>query len=118
MLEANPASKAADMSTRLRELIVMLLGTGTCTIDRVAQHLGIDRRTIHRRLASEGATFSGLAEAVRRELAERYVKEPNRSLAEVSSLLGFSAPSGFSRWYRQRFKEKPSERRARRKEQK
>jgi AraC-like DNA-binding protein len=116
MLEANPASKAADMSTRVRELIVMLLGTGTCTIDRVAQHLGIDRRTIHRRLANEGATFSGLVEAVRRELAERYVKEPNRSLAEVSSLLGFSAPSGFSRWYRQRFNVKPSERRARRKE--
>ena len=116
MLEANPASKAADMSTRVRELIVMLLGTGTCTIDRVAQHLGIDRRTIHRRLANEGATFSGLVEAVRRELAERYVKDPHRSLAEVSSLLGFSAPSGFSRWYRQRFKAKPSERRARRKD--
>ncbi len=112
MLEANPASKAANMSTRVRELVVMLLGTGTCTIDRVAQHLGIDRRTVHRRLAHEGATFSGLVEAVRRELAQRYVKDPHRSLAEVSLLLGFSAPSGFSRWYRQRFKMKPSEQRA------
>ena len=113
MLEANPASKAASMSTRVRELVVMLLGTGTCTIDRVAQHLGIDRRTVHRRLANEGATFSELVEAVRRELAQRYVKDPHRSLAEVSLLLGFSAPSGFSRWYRQRFKAKPSEQRAR-----
>ena len=113
MLEANPAAKAADMSTRVRELVVMLLGTGTCTIDRVAQHLGIDRRTVHRRLANEGATFSELVEAVRRELAQRYVKDPHRSLAEVSLLLGFSAPSGFSRWYRQRFKVKPSEQRAR-----
>jgi AraC-like DNA-binding protein len=112
MLEANPASKAANMSTRVRELVVMLLGTGTCTIDRVAQHLGIDRRTVHRRLANEGATFSELVEAVRRELAQRYVKDPHRSLAEVSLLLGFSAPSGFSRWYRQRFKMKPSEQRA------
>ena len=111
MLEADAASKAPDVITRVRELIVMLLGTGTCTIDRVAQHLGIDRRTIHRRLAREGETFSGLVDAVRRELAERYVKERHRSLAEVSSLLGFSAPSGFSRWYRQRFKAKPSERR-------
>jgi transcriptional regulator GlxA family with amidase domain len=50
---------------------------------------------------------------VRLELAERYVKDPHRSLAEVSLLLGFSAPSGFSRWYRQRFKAKPSEQRAR-----
>jgi AraC-like DNA-binding protein len=112
MLDANSGSKAPDMTTRVRELVVMLLGGGTCTIDRVAQHLGIDRRTIHRHLAREGRTFSGLVEAVRRELAERYVNEPHRSLAEVSSLLGFSAPSGFSRWYRQRFKAKPSARRA------
>ncbi len=113
MLEADPASKAPDMTTRVRELVVMLLGGGTCTVDRVAQHLGIDRRTIHRHLAREGETYSGLVEAVRRELAERYVKEPHRPLAEISSLLGFSAPSGFSRWYRQRFKAMPSARRPR-----
>ena len=101
------------MINRVRELIVQLLGTGTCTIDRVAQHLGVDRRTIHRRLAHEGQSFSGLVEAVRRELAERYISDPHRSLAEISLLLGFSAPTGFSRWYRQHFKTKPSERRAR-----
>ena len=78
------------MATRVRELVVTLLGSGTCTVDRVAQHLGIDRRTIHRRLAREGTTFSGMVDAVRRELAERYVNEQHRSLAEVSSLLGFS----------------------------
>ena len=55
----------------------------------------------------------GLVDAVRRELAERYLKDRHRSLAEVSSLLGFSAPSGFSRWYRQHFKAKPSAHRAR-----
>jgi AraC-like DNA-binding protein len=111
MLAAQPVSRTPDMATRVRELVVMLLGGGTCTVDRVAQHLGIDRRTIHRHLAREGTTYSDLVEAVRRELAERYVKEQHRSLAEVSSLLGFSAPSGFSRWYRQRFQAKPSARR-------
>jgi AraC-like DNA-binding protein len=113
MLETN-FGKAPEVITRVRELVVMLLGTGTCTIDRVAQYLGIDRRTVHRRLARDGATFSDLVEAVRRELAERYVKDPHRTLADVSSLLGFSAPSAFSRWYRQRFQAKPSEQRARR----
>jgi AraC-like DNA-binding protein len=112
MLEAG-TSRTPDTIARVRELVVMLIGTGTCTIDRVAQHLGVDRRTIHRRLAREGETFSGLVEAVRRELAERYVKDRHRPLNEISSLLGFSAPSGFSRWYRQRFKARPSERRTR-----
>ena len=91
----------------------MLLGSGSCTIDRVAQHLGIDRRTIHRRLVSEAQTFSAIVDTVRRELAERYLKDRNRSLVEVSSLLGFAAPSGFSRWYRRQFDSKPSEKRAR-----
>ena len=94
----------------------MLLGSGTCTIDRVAQHLGVDRRTIHRRLASEGQTFSGIVDAVRRELAERYLNDRNRTLAEVSSLLGFSAPSGFSHWYRRQFSGRASDVRAARAE--
>ena len=91
-----------------------LLGSGACTIERVAQHLGVDRRTIHRRLASDGQTFSAIVDTVRRELAERYLKDRHRSLAEVSSLLGFAAPSGFSRWYRRQFDSKPSDKRVRR----
>ena len=63
-----------------------LLGEGTCTIDRAAQHLGVDRRTIHRRLAKEGQTFSSIVDAVRRELAQRYLAD-NRSLADIAMLL-------------------------------
>ena len=44
LLEASPTNRPRDMSTQVRELVVMLLGSGTCTIDRVAQHLGVDRR--------------------------------------------------------------------------
>ena len=47
-------------------------------------------------------------DAVRRELATRYVADRNRSLAEVSALLGFSSPSGFSRWSRREFAATPS----------
>jgi len=111
MLDAAPAGRAPDVSAQVRELVVMLLPTGTCTIDRIAQHLGVDRRTVHRHLTSEGQTFSGIVEDVRAELAERYVKEPRRALTEVSALLGFSAPSAFSRWYRRRFGSKASARR-------
>jgi len=102
-----------DTTAQVRMLVVTLLGTGKCTIDIAAQHLGVSRRTIHRQLAQEGRTFSDIVDSVRREFASRYVIDQHRSLTEVSSLLGFSAPSGFSRWYRQRFKAKPSEQRAR-----
>ena len=114
MLEQNLKRKDPDLAIQVRELVVALLGTGACTIDRVAQHLGVDRRTIHRRLAHKGLTFSTVVDGVRRELAERYVAEGSRTLAEVSLMLGFSAPSGFSRWYRRVFSVTPMQGRAQR----
>ncbi len=103
-------ARTADIAAQVRELVVTLLGTGACTIDRAAQHLGVDRRTIHRRLAKEGETFSGIVDAVRRELAQRYLAD-KRSLAEIAMLLGFSASSGFSHWYRRQYDATPSSRR-------
>jgi AraC-like DNA-binding protein len=108
MLEQNLKRKDPDIGVQVRELVLALLGTGSCTIERAAQHLGVDRRTIHRRLARDGLTFSAVVDGVRRELAARYVRDGQRSLAEVSLLLGFSAPSGFSRWYRREFNSTPS----------
>jgi AraC-like DNA-binding protein len=102
-----------DMTAQVRMLVVTLLGTGQCTIDIAAQHLGVSRRTIHRQLSQEGRTFSDIVDSVRRELASRYVIDQHRSLTEVSSLLGFSAPSGFSRWYRRQFRTTPTQRRGR-----
>jgi AraC-like DNA-binding protein len=112
LLDADTANQAHDMTTQVRRLVVTLLGTGGCTIDRAAQHFGVDRRTVHRRLSGEGQTFSGIVDDVRRELAFRYVRDGHRSLAEVSTLLGFAAPSGFSHWYHKQFAEKPSVERA------
>jgi AraC-like DNA-binding protein len=102
------------MADHVRELVVTLLASGECTIDRAAAQLGMTRRTIHRHLAREGQTFTGIVDAVRRELAARYVADKHRSLTEVSELLGFAAPSGFSRWYRRQFKQPASHRRTRR----
>ena len=42
----------------------------------------------------------------------RYLADRRRSVAQMSALLGFAAPSGFSRWYRQQFGQ-PASRRAR-----
>ncbi|WP_416063521.1 AraC family transcriptional regulator ligand-binding domain-containing protein [Rhodococcus indonesiensis] len=97
---------------RVRELIELLLPTGRCSVDQVARSLGIDRRTVHRRLADEGETFSSVLDATRADLAMRMVGSGRHSLTEVSDLLSFSAPSNFSRWFRNRFGCSPSRWRA------
>lgn len=89
----------AGMAPRVRQLIVLLLPRGLCRVEVVAQHLGVDRRTVHRKLDAEGTSFSALLEAERRELARRYVEDSDRPLTEVALQLGFSAPSAFSRWH-------------------
>lgn len=94
---------AAGWADRVTRLVVLLLPRGLCRIDVVAQHLGVDRRTIARHLALEDTTFSALVDQIRRELMERYSEERGRSLSEVALLLGFSAPSAFSRWHRAQY---------------
>jgi AraC-like DNA-binding protein len=101
------------MVARVRALIEALLPTGHCSIVQVARSLGVDRRTVQRRLADSGETFSSLLDAVRAELAERQVPNPRRSLTEIAEELGFSEPSAFSRWFRRRFGCSPSEWRGR-----
>lgn len=111
LLDSDAPGHASSAVAGLRKLIVGLLPTGECSIERAAQHLGVDRRTVHRRLAGEGQTFSALVDEVRTELADRYLKDGRRSMAEVSSLLGFAAPSSFSHWYRRHHRTHPSARR-------
>lgn len=93
------------------DLIVLLLPTGACSADRVAQHLGCERRTLHRRLAAEGTSYRALLEARRRELTASLVASP-RPLAEVADVAGFASLSGLSHWFQRRFGTSPSAYRA------
>ncbi len=108
-LDSIAPPNAVTMLARVRELIEHLLPTGRCSIVQVARSLGVDRRTVHRRLAESGETFSSLVTAVRVELAGRLVPNPRRSLSEITVQLGFSEPSAFSRWFRGQFGCSPKE---------
>ncbi|RVU22298.1 AraC family transcriptional regulator [Streptomyces antnestii] len=101
--ESLAVSRDTTVADRVRELIEVLLPTGRCSIEQVASSLGVDRRTVHRQLAAAGETFSSLLNATRAQLAEQLVANPRRSLTEISGLLGFSAPSAFSRWFSEHF---------------
>ena len=73
-----------------------------CSVEKVAQHLGVDRRAVHQ-IGRSGETFSSLADDVRAELAESYLEGNKASLTDVADLLGFSALSAFSRWHKRHF---------------
>jgi len=102
LVDAASKQHDASMLDDVRRTVLLLLPGGRCSIEKVAEHLGVVPRTIQRRLADEAQSFSGLVNDLRRELAVRYVHESDRPLTEVAELLGFT-PSSFSRWYQSQF---------------
>jgi len=98
------ARSHSTVNERVRQLVYEQLSTGRCAAEQAASSIGMDRRTLHRHLGRSGETFSSIVEEVRSDLALRYLEERRRSLNEVALLLGFSAPSAFSRWFRGRFR--------------
>ncbi len=107
-IEANAAPPDASASDMISALILRLLPDGACNIDRVAQHLGVDRRTVHRRLAAEGKSFTQLLETARRDVATWQLSHGDQPLSEVTALVGFSSLSTFSRWFRAAYGMQPS----------
>jgi AraC-like DNA-binding protein len=108
-IEASAAPQGARASETVTALILRLLPDGECNVDRVAQHLGVDRRTVHRRLAAEGKSFTQLLEAARRDVATWQLSHGDQPLTEVTALVGFSSLSTFSRWFRAAYGMQPSE---------
>jgi AraC-like DNA-binding protein len=74
-----------------------------CSIERVADHLGCNRRTVHRRLVACGTSFSEVLDNERAEIVMRLIQERSRPLAEIAEMIGFSAQSAMARWFRERF---------------
>jgi AraC-like DNA-binding protein len=89
------------------EAVEFLLPAGRCSVQQVSRHLGLQPRELQRRLAEEGSSFSAIVHAARTHLAEQSLPT-NRSLTEISQMLGFAAPSAFSRWFSQHFGMSPS----------
>ena len=87
-----------DRVEQVRGIIEDLLPIGRCSADRVASSLGVDRRTVHRWLETEGQTFTGLVAQVRRNRAERCLTN-GLSMTEIAERLGFAEGSSFSRWF-------------------
>jgi AraC-like DNA-binding protein len=101
--------RARTASDRSAEVVQARLPLGGSSIEMVSAHLGLSSRVLRRRLADEGTNFAEVVHATRRALAERYLTIDHYTLTTISQLLGFTAPSAFSRWFHQQFGRTPSE---------
>jgi AraC-like DNA-binding protein len=104
---------ASGVRGRVREIITAQLASGEMTMESVSAALGVSVATLRRRLEEEGTTFTGLVDEVRRDLAERHLSDPHRTISEVAFMLGFAHAPAFHKAFRRWTGATPSERRAR-----
>jgi AraC-like DNA-binding protein len=112
MAGANEQSVIFDV----RKAIYLLMPVGRATIHQVAYAQSVSVRTLQRELDEVGLTFSALLNAVRRELALRYMENRNYSLQRVGMMIGYTVPTSFTRWFSNEFGCSPREWRSRRKQ--
>jgi AraC-like DNA-binding protein len=90
----------SDIVARTRGAIFEELPSGEASLEKTAATLNMSSRNLSRKLAERGESFKGLLAEIRRELAEKYIRDRSLTLTEISFLLGFSEASSFSRAYK------------------
>jgi AraC-like DNA-binding protein len=70
------------------------------TVDEVARQLGQSQRTLKRRLAAEGTTYSQILDEERRERALLLIRSPALSLDQVAEHAGYTDLANFTRAFR------------------
>lgn len=84
----------------LRARLRVALAQGRADPARMAVLLGVSERTLQRRLAELGRSFSDVVEDFRREEAARLLATPGLPLVEVVSRLGYAEQTSFTRAFR------------------
>ncbi|MFL5297400.1 MAG: AraC family transcriptional regulator [Phenylobacterium sp.] len=103
-----PFAQETSVALEVQKAIQALLPLDRATIEGVASRLGMNRRTLQRRLAEEGGEFTSLLNDIRRDHALRYLANPNLSLEQVAELVGYRRQTSFARWFTAEFGVAPS----------
>jgi AraC-like DNA-binding protein len=98
-----------SMIEEVEEAILLLMPAGRASIGAVADSLGLNARTLQRRLAAEDARFGDMLDRIRVREVSRLFANRRLRLTDVAHLLGYASPGAFSRWYGERFNATPSE---------
>lgn len=98
----NQLQQSTQTVDRLRKVILDLLPSGYPRLEVVAAEIGMTQRTLQRRLAHAGTSYSELVNETRCQLAEELLADRSLPIASIASVVGFANHSGFSRAFHRR----------------
>lgn len=88
---------------RVRRVVHALVALRSCSVDAVARYFAMSRRSLNRRLESEGASVRQIVDEVRCALATRLLADTDLPVGQIAAILDYSYPSAFNhafeRWH-------------------
>ena len=98
ILDALP--KADSLVSQIWRLLMVRLPAGDPGIDTIAGTLGLNSRTVQRRLKDEGTTYRELRDSFRHTTACKLLANPRVPIKEIAFLLGYQELGAFYRAFR------------------
>ncbi len=89
-----------DFIGSIGEIVLTLLSEGYPDVGRVAVILGLSTRTLQRRLAVLGSSYTQLVAAARFSAARQSLQQSDRSVSDIAFDLGYTDVAHFSRAFR------------------
>ena len=80
-----------------RRMVAAMVADGQPSAEILAEAAGITLRTLQRRLAAKGTSFTILVDEARREAALARIEEGAAPIGEIAATLGYSSPSSLTR---------------------
>lgn len=77
--------------------------------EEIAERLHMSGRHLNRLLAEDGASFKLLQDTIRRQIAEKSLRENDSRMADIAGKLGFSDESAFAKAFRRWTGQSPSQ---------
>ena len=88
-------NRVTTLRHEVENAIAPLLPHGKASAAEIARRLGLSQRTLARRLAGEGLSFSRILHELKLDLAMRYLRE-GLSVSHIAWLLGYHEVSAFT----------------------
>ncbi len=93
------AQGPAGYAQQVREQLRKVFPHDPCARD-LARSLGLSERSLRRRLAEEGESYSSILQETRRLLARQLIGDPTRSIREIGRDVGFKSGPAFQRAFK------------------
>jgi AraC-like DNA-binding protein len=98
-----------DFTGTLRAALAPLVGHVRLDLDLASELAGVNPRTVHRRLVSEGTTWRAVRDELRFEYSRVRLADPGLRLVELALELGYADSAHFTRAFRRWTRVTPSQ---------